>query len=297
MSNYELNAIFNAIKDSVRDISILMRKSNPCQLGSQLGSDNSSGDKVKSLDIESNNIMKQYMSNCPYICRLASEEDDNTTLIDPNGHYFVSFDPLDGSSNIDSNITTGTIYCVFRYNDNNDILSGRQIVMAGYSVYGGSTLLVNCIEGLVQIYGLDPDSNNWNLLNNDVEMKQAGSIYAINESNKYRYRNSINHYICNLITNGYTARWVGSLVADVHRTLIKGGVMMYPSNTKHRNGRIRLLYEAYPMAYIIESAGGLAYDENSDLLDAQFPLENDIHMKTPIYVGSSKEMELLVNYL
>lgn len=316
MSNYELNTIFTAIKDGIRDIANLMRKSNPYQLSSHIGSNNISGDKVKSLDIESNIIMKHYLAQCSCIRFLASEEDDNAILVNQKGSYFVSFDPLDGSSNIDSNITTGTIYCVFKYNNNNEIKNGRQIVMAGYSVYGGSTLIVNSLNDQVQFLGLipemnrvqlndgsdrwvvlDPANDKWVVLNNDYKMKSNGNMYAINESNKYRYDSSINQYIGTLINNNYTARWVGSLVADVHRTIIKGGIVMYPQNTKNPNGRIRLLYEAYPMAYVMRGVGGLSYDGFANLLDADFPLENNIHMKTPIYFGSEQEMQLLFEFL
>lgn len=297
MSNFKLNTIFIKIQNTVRDIANLMRKSNPCKMGSQIGSNNSSGDQVKKLDIESNDIMKKYLSECSSICRLASEEEDNTILVNPDGDYFVSFDPLDGSSNIDSNITTGTIYCVFKYNENNQILSGKQIVMAGYSVYGGSTLLVNCINNQVQIYGLNPDTNSFQLLEKDYKMRLNGKMYALNESNKYRYNNNINNYITNLINNKYSGRWVGSLVADVHRTLIKGGVMMYPGNTSHPNGKIRLLYEAFPMAYVIRGAGGISYNGQKCLLDYNFTLEQNIHKKTHIFVGSVEEMKLLFEFI
>ena len=297
MSNLELHNIFNEIKNTVRDIAYLMRKSNPCNLGSQIGLDNTSGDQVKQLDIESNNIMKNYLAQCSSIHKMASEEDEHTTVVNPNGSYFVSFDPLDGSSNIDSNITTGTIYCVFKYNNNKKLINGRQIVMAGYSVYGSSTLLVNCINEQVQILGLNPDNNRWIVLENDYKMRLNGKIYAINESNKYRYNSYINQYIGTLINNSYTARWVGSLVADVHRTLIKGGIVMYPGNTSHPNGKIRLLYEAYPMAYIMKGGGGMSSDGVTCLLDVDFPLENNIHNKTPIFVGSKQEMKLLLSYI
>jgi len=265
-------------------------------MGTQIGSDNASGDSVKQLDMQCNDIMKKALYKCSCVHKMVSEEDPNIMRVNIDGEYFVAFDPLDGSSNIDSNISVGTIFCVFRYNKNGDIHSGRQIVMSGYSVYGGCTLLVVCIEGNVQMFGLNPDTNEWELLESEYKMKQSGPIYALNESNKYKYNNAVNKYADALIKKGYTSRWVGSLVADVHRTLIKGGVVLYPDNTKYPNGRIRLLYEAYPMAYVMEYAGGYSFDGKENMLDLSFPW-NDIHKKIPIYYGSNHEMTLLKHYL
>ena len=158
--------------------------------------------------------------------------------------------------------------------------------MAGYSLYGGSTQLVVCKYGKVDIYNLDLLSDKWALIFTNYKMKDNGNIYSINESYKNIYDNKYNEYIDSLIEENYNMRWVGSLVADFHRTLIKGGVILYPANKKNKKGKIRLVYEAYPLAYIIEKAEGMSFDGNvSSILNIPFP--KDIHQRTPIFLDQN----------
>jgi len=286
--NDDLDLILSKLSKSITEISYLIRKSSPLDLSSVLGSENPSGEQVKKLDIDSNNILKRNLSLVKSIKYLASEEDDEKIEINKDGKYLVSFDPLDGSSNIDCNITVGTIFCVFEY-DNNKLIDGRNIVMAGYSLYGGSTQLVVCKYGKVDIFSLDEISDKWSMIFTNYKMKDQGNIYSINESYKTIYNSKYNEYIDSLIEEKYNMRWVGSLVADFHRTLIKGGVILYPGNKKNKKGKIRLVYEAYPLAYIIEKADGMSYDGNvNSILNIPFP--KDIHERTPIFFGSEYEI-------
>ena len=288
MINNDLDLILNKIYKSVQEISYIIQKTSPLDLSYVLGSENSSGEQIKYLDIKSNSIFKENLCKLDSIKYLVSEEEENLVLVNENGKYLVAFDPLDGSSNIDVNITVGTIFCVFEY-DNNKIKDGNNIVAAGYSLYGGCTQLVICKYGIIDIYNLDPLQDKWSLICNNFKMKEEGNIYSINESYKYLYDNKYNEFIDSLIKKSYNMRWVGSMVADFHRTLIKGGIILYPGNIKNKNGKIRILYEAYPFAYIIEKAGGFSNDGEKSILKIDFPL-NNIHKRTPIFFGSEYEI-------
>lgn len=285
----ELEIILKTISNCIIKISNNIRIFNPVILGSVIGSENSSGEEVKKLDIFCNELIINNLSKLSFIKHIASEEEENLLLINKNGKYLISFDPLDGSSNIDCNILIGTIFCVFEYK-NDKITDGKNIVMSGYSLYGGSTQLIVCKNKNTCIYNLNPQNNTWNLMYENYIMNEKGSIYSINEANKYD--NSIRLYTNLLIENNYSARWVGSLVADFHRTLLKCGIVMYPGNTKNINGKIRLVYEAYPLAYIIENSNGKSSNGVNSILNIDFPNEN-IHKRVPIYYGSNYEMKLL----
>ena len=285
----DLDLVLSKICKSVAEISFLVRKSSPLDLSSVLGAENPSGEQVKKLDIDSNNILKNNLSKLECIKFIASEEDDELIDVNKDGKYLVSFDPLDGSSNIDCNVTVGTIFCVFEY-ENNVIRDGKNIVMAGYSLYGGSTQVVVCKYGKLDMYNLDVLSDKWSLIFPNFKMKDKGNIYSINESYKNIYNEKYINFTNSLINEGYNMRWVGSLVADFHRTLVKGGVILYPENNKNKNGKIRLVYEAYPLAYIIEKADGMSFNGKlGSILDIPFPT-NNIHKRTPIFFGSEYEI-------
>ena len=290
----DLDLILNAMEVGIIEISTLIRSLNPLTLGETIGSENSSGEKVKKLDLLCNNLLIDKIKRLSSVKSIASEEEDELISVNEYGRYLVSFDPLDGSSNIDCNISVGTIFCVFEYTGNY-IKSGLDIVLAGYSIYGGSTQLVVCREGNTSMYNLDPKNNRWYIINENYKMKENGNIYSINEAYKYKYDFKINEYNNLLIEKKYSSRWVGSLVADFHRTLLKSGIVMYPKNKSNKNGKIRLLYEAYPLAYIIENSNGMSYDDNKSILLNSFP-DDDIHKRVPIFFGSNYEMKLLKDF-
>ena len=290
----DLATIQKIIFRCVSDISYVIRCSYLIESASATESNNNT-DKTKNLDLKCNEIIKKNLNECSLIRAFTSEKDENMINVNDKGKYLLSYDPLDGLSNIKSNITVRTIFCIFEYN-NNTIINGYNIVMSGYSLYGGSTQLVICKYGKVNMYNLNPQNDNWMLLNNELLIEDMGSIYSINESNKYIYNSKINNYIDYLIKKNYTTRWIGWLVADFHRILLNGGIVAYPSNKKNNNGKIRLLYEAYPLAYIMDSAGGKSSDGSVQLLKINFPW-NNIHQKTPIFYGSYYEMNKLNDFL
>lgn len=283
-----MNQILEIIKSSCIKISHLIKNSNSNELGSLADEYNLSGDDVKKLDLMANEILKKDLSKLSVISCLGSEEDEHLVFLNNSGEYMVCFDPLDGSSNIDVNITTGTIFAIYRL-QNGVVKNGRNIVAAGYCLYGGSTQLIIANQEKVNMYQLI--NNQFQSINDNLKIRNMGSIYAINEANKYiwddyRYEKLVD----NLIEKNYTTRWVGSLVADAHRTIIKGGFFSYPSNKRYPEGRIRLLYEAYPFAFIFEKVGGYSSNGKINLLDVDFP--NNIHQKTTIILSSKFEFDI-----
>jgi len=290
----DLDLVLSKICKSIQDISYLIRKTSPLDLSSVLGKENSSGEQVKLLDIKSNNILKDNLSKLDVVRNIASEEDDQLISVNKNGKYLVSFDPLDGSSNIDCNITVGTIFCVFEYY-NDTIIDGGNIVMAGYSLYSGCTQLVVCKYGKTDMYSLGAFDDSWHLICTNFQMSDKGNIYSINESYKNIYDKKYNIYLDSLISEKYNMRWVGALVADFHRTMLKSGIILYPKNNNNKEGKIRLVYEAYPLAYIIEKSNGMSSDGNKNILDIEFPW-NNIHKKLPIFLGSEYEMFKLEDF-
>ena len=272
-------------------ISELIRFSNSFDLGSKIDLENTSGDSIKKLDFVSNNILINEIKKLSCIKYICSEEEDDIIINNEEGEYLISFDPVDGSSNIKNNITVGTIFCVFKCNDNK-IISGKNIYMSGYCLYGNSTIFVLSFNNTTNIYILDK-YHKFNIIKNSFTMPKIGNSYAVNESNKDKWVDpKIIRIIDKMINHNKTQRWVGSLVADAHRVLVTGGLFMYPSDTKNKNGKIRLLYEAFPMAYIFYSCGGYSSDGKDSILDLEINLEKNIHQKIPIYLFSKSEYEL-----
>ena len=282
--------IIDTLKNSCCKISKLMNETEPFNLSKLTNDNNKSGDDVKKLDILSNDILKDDLSQCKNIRVIGSEEEDEMIYTEnKEAKYMICFDPLDGSSNIDSNITVGTIFGI--YDLERGLKDGNSIVCSGYCLYGSSTQFI-IAEDTVKIYMLK--NNKFNLIDSNFKMKEKGNIYSINESYKNRWIDKRNNNLVNiLIDENYTSRWVGSMVSDCHRTLIKGGIFAYPRNSKDMEGKIRLLYEAYPFCYLFKIAGGKSSNGEKDILDIEFP--KDIHKKTPIYIGSNYEINLLNN--
>lgn len=283
--------IIKVIKECCIEISHLIRNGDSDNMASKVNGTNETGDEVKKLDVISNEILKEKLLMCSEVRLIGSEEE--STLISSKhygGKYLVCYDPLDGSSNIDVNITIGTIFGIFKIDQERRIVNGRNIVAAGYCLYGSSTQFVvaQAEPKSVKMYHLYED---FVLVNPTLKIPKCGPIYAVNESNKHKFLTpSINVAIEEFITQGKTTRWVGSLVADAHRTLIKGGFFCYPSIHGHCNGKLRLLYEVYPFAFIFEMAGGNAIDTTETaILDLPFP-ENP-HQKVPVILCGPNEYQ------
>lgn len=275
------------------EIARLIRDTNSITLSNQTRSSNISGDDVKELDLLTNSILKNILFDCELVRKIGSEEED--TLCETrfkNAPYLVCYDPLDGSSNIDVNITTGSIFCIYKYNDDGTITDGRNIVASGYSIYGGATQYLVAYNNKLQFYQYSTKNQQFDLLNDNVRIKSKGSMYSINESNKKMWLDKrYEQLVDKCIDEKYTCRWVGCMAADGHRTVIKGGVFAYPENRKDTSGKIRLLYEAYPFAHIFHIGGGFSSNGNVNILDVPFP--ENIHQKTPIILCGKYENDLI----
>ena len=280
-----MEKIIEALKLACTQIANYMKVTKSDKLAKVTNNNNKSGDFIKELDEYTNTILKEELSKVDAVRMIGSEEEDvfvKTKFI--TGRYLVCFDPLDGSSNVDSNVTTGTIFAI--YDMSRELKNGHSVVCAGYCLYGPATQFVVATDK-VRMYQLINDC--FEKTNDDLKIQRKGNTYSINEANKYYWvDNNISQFIHNLIGMGYSSRWVGSMVTDCHRTLIKGGIFAYPVNSKNKEGKIRLLYEAYPFAFIFKIAGGVSSNGVKNILDIDFP--TNLHQKTGIFLGGPHEM-------
>ena len=256
---------------------------------------NKSGDAVHKLDLKANEILKTNLAKSELIYAIGSEEEEDFVFLNKNGKYIVAFDPLDGSGNIDLGLNTGTIFGIFDISNNKNkmIKNGRNLIYSGYALYGSNIQIIlanmetveyfNIINGIIHLV-----DNNLKL-NNDINSK----FYCTNESNKNIWlHDKTKTFIDKLIKNGKSCRWSGCMVSDIHRILLSSGVFAYPSNEKNKRGKLRLLYECYPMAFIIEKMGGKAIIENDmiDILDYNFTHMNK-HEKIPVIYSSFNDLQ------
>ena len=295
-----LSLALNTIASACKIIASHVRMAGLVDILGKAGKTNIQGEEVQKLDELSNEILIEHLSDCGEFYALASEELDEPIFPEKgkNGKYVISFDPLDGSSNIDVNVSIGTIFSIHKKVDGtvNDFLQeGYKQVAAGYVIYGSSTMLVYSTGNGVNGFTLDPSVGMFLLSHPDMKLPEKGKIYSINEANAKKWDiNGLKEYVETLKDEGYTVRYIGSMVADVHRTLIKGGIFAYPSDIKNKNGKLRLLYEASPMAFLIEQAGGKATDGKQDILKIK---PTDIHQRTPVFLGSKKEIDQLLEFI
>lgn len=266
------------------------------------GEQNIQGEFVQKLDIYANETFKRSLEHPGVCCAIVSEEDEEPFFVPErfhSGRYVVTIDPLDGSSNIDVNATIGTIFGVFRRKSPegtkatvDDILQcGREMIAAGYIIYGSGTVFVLSVKGQgVHGFTLDPTVGEFFLSHPNIQLADFARVYSVNEGYANQWNPKLRGYIESLKNGDKTwrARYIGSLVADFHRNLLKGGVFMYPGTQKTPQGKLRLLYEAFPMALIAENARGKASDGTCDILDLE-PQQH--HQRTPLFVGNSKNVE------
>jgi fructose-1,6-bisphosphatase I len=256
------------------------------------GTDNVQGESQQKLDVIANIRFIRALKNGGEVCAIISEEEDDIILTgNPNGKYVVAIDPLDGSSNIDVNVSIGTIFSIYRRVSPvgsvptlADLLQGgRKQVAAGYVLYGSSTILVFTTGQGVNGFTLDQSLGEYILSHTNMRQPRTGSIFSCNEGNVADYPNKIQTYLNTCRQRRMTGRYIGSLVADFHRNLIKGGIYLYPPTYKSPGGKLRLLYECFPMAFIAEQAGGKATDGRQAILDIA---PTDLHQRLVLYVGS-----------
>jgi fructose-1,6-bisphosphatase I len=243
------------------------------------------------------------LSRCPHVGVLGSEEEDEVVVVRPasaGGAYCVLFDPLDGSSNIDVAAGVGTIFSILRNNESDEdtakaaLQPGSAQVAAGYVLYGSSVLMVLTLGHGVDMFVLDPELGEFVLVQKSLEIPHEKKIRSINGAYRFDFSEGYQSYLKWTEQNGYGSRYIGSMVADVHRTLLKGGVFLYPATTKAPGGKLRLMYEANPMSLLVEQAGGAAVTGDGRILDV---LPTQIHQRTPVVLGSAGEVDKVLAHL
>jgi len=308
----ELSGLLRDIGLAAKRINVEVNKAGLVDILGDAGEVNVQGEDVKKLDVYANNQLTGVLHHGISCAGIGSEEIDDYVAFDDevskNSKYVCLFDPLDGSGNIDVNVSIGTIFSVYRrvtpkgsIATREDFLQpGRMQVAAGYIVYGSSTMLVYATRRGVNGFTLDPSIGEFCLSNPDIKCPADGKIYSVNHGNFFQYTDGIKQYIdcCQKKTKTsggpYTQRYIGSMVADVHRNLIKGGIFMYPSTIDKPKGKLRLLYECNPFAFIVEVAGGKATNGIERILDVQ---PTELHQRSALFIGSKNMMEELESYL
>lgn len=310
----ELSRLLNDIAVASKVVSKDVRRAGLLEnfLGAQ-GSTNIQGEEQQKLDVIADNQFINMFKAGGEVCGIASEENDDFMAFDSefskNGKYVVLFDPLDGSSNIDVNVSIGTIFSIYRRKSDigslatiEDMLQmGQEQIAAGYVLYGSSTMLVYTTGRGVNGFTLDPSIGEFCLSHPDVKMPETGRMYAMNEGNINICEEGIKEYIetyCQQTQPGharpYSGRYIGSLVADFHRNLIKGGIYIYPDTSVDPEGKLRLLYECNPLAFIAEQTGGLATDGRNRIMSIS---PGRLHQRVPFFIGSKKMVEQAMSFL
>ncbi|WDF77155.1 class 1 fructose-bisphosphatase [Mucilaginibacter sp. KACC 22773] len=297
----ELSRLLRDIGIAAKIVNREVNKAGLMDILGSSGTTNIQGEHQQKLDVYANEQFIAALRSGGECCIVASEENDEIIRIESavsgNAKYIVAIDPLDGSSNIDVNVPVGTIFSIFRRKSAegparlSDVLQrGTDQVAAGYIIYGSSTMLVYTTGCGVNGFTLDPSIGEFCLSHPGMKMPESGVIYSINEGNYIHFPLGVKQYIkyCQVedaaTKRPYTSRYIGSMVADLHRNLIKGGIFIYPNTAAAPNGKLRLLYECNPLAFVIEQAGGRATDGANRILDLEV---NELHQRTPVFIGSA----------
>lgn len=295
----ELSQLLRDIALASKIINREINRAGLIDITGSAGSGNVQGETQQKLDVVANIRFIRALKNGGEVCAIISEEDDDIIHTgNVNAKYVVAIDPLDGSSNIDVNVSIGTIFSIYRRlspigstaTKADFLQGGRRQVAAGYILYGSSTLLVFTTGHGVSGFTYDNSLGEYILSHADLQQPKQGVIFSCNDGNFDDYPDSIKQYLLNCKQQRLTGRYIGSLVADFHRNLIKGGIYLYPPTVKSPTGKLRLLYECYPMAFIAEQAGGRATDGQQDILDIPPRL---LHQRSALYIGSANMVDAL----
>ncbi|GAA5992022.1 hypothetical protein JCM11641_003143, partial [Rhodosporidiobolus odoratus] len=318
----DLTLLLTAIQTTCKFIATNVRRAGLINLMGHAGSSNVQGEDQKKLDILSNDIMINSLRASGKCAVLVSEENEEPIFIDTahRGRYCVVFDPLDGSSNIDAGVNIGTIFGVYKCEEGSDgklsdvLRPGSELQVAGYCMYGSSANLVISTGQGVNGYTLDNGIGEFILTHPEIRIPNRGKIYSFNEGNSLFFHEPVVKQVLSHIyhspsfllqvlylesikypANGkpYSARYIGSMVADVHRTLLYGGIFGYPGDKKSKSGKLRILYEGYPMAFLTEQAGGIATTGYERVLDIK---PEHVHQRTPIFLGSKEDVEDVLKF-
>lgn len=307
----ELSRLINSIRLAAKVVNYEVNKAGLVDVLGSAGDTNIQGEDQQKLDIYANEKFIQTLVNRNIVCGIASEEEENFISINSNdkdnqNKYIVLIDPLDGSSNIDVNVSVGTIFSIYRrvtpvgtaVKMEDFLQKGNEQVAAGYIIYGTSTMLVYTTGDGVNGFTLNPAIGTFYLSHPQMIFPTEGTIYSVNEGNYIHFPQGIKNYIkyCQMEEGNrpYTSRYIGSLVSDFHRNMIKGGIYLYPTSTKNPNGKLRLLYECNPMAFLAEQAGGKASDGSSRIMDIH-PVE--LHQRVSFVCGSMSMVEKVESFM
>jgi fructose-1,6-bisphosphatase I len=303
-ANPEFSWLLSGITLATKIIAAQVQRAALLEIMGKTGRVNVQGEEVQKLDDFANATLVRCLGYRGNIGILVSEEDEEPHVIQEaeSGKYIVLFDPLDGSSNINANVSIGTIFSILERSPgvaSGDVMQhilqpGYKQVAAGYVVYGSSTVLAYTAGEGVHMFTLEPSIGAFVLAQENIRMPRAGRIYSVNEAYSQTFPEGIQRYLDWAKEAGdYSSRYIGSLVADFHRTLIRGGVFLYPPTTKSPEGKLRLLYEANPLAFVAEQAGGVATDGQQRVLDRQ---PKTMHERTPLIIGSKDEVERVLSF-
>lgn len=278
------------------------------------GDENVQGEQVKKLDVYANQLLTHVMKTGGHTCAVCSEEEETFipvekkfTNVHMSNRYICHFDPLDGSSNIEANISIGTIFSIYKRTSNGDmgtlqdcLQQGTKQVAAGYVLYGSSTVLVYTAGKGTHCFTLDPTVGEFLLSAEHMQIPKKSKIYSINEGNFNKWSPGVRNYINYLkdkdepTSRPYSSRYVGSLVADFHRNLLYGGIFIYPADNKNKNGKLRLMYEANPLSFIVEQAGGRSTNGKTRIMDI---IPESLHQRVPLFIGSEEDVLLAEKFL
>jgi fructose-1,6-bisphosphatase I len=296
----ELSQLLRDIALAAKVVNREVNRAGLVDITGAFGSENIQGENQQKLDVVADIRFIRAFKNGGEVAAIVSEEKDELIYTNnDNGKYVVAIDPLDGSSNIDVNVSIGTIFSIYRRITpegqkptlQDFMQGGRKQVAAGYILYGSSTILVFATGHGVNGFTYEQSLGEFFLSHSNIKIPQAGSIYSCNEGNFEDFPECIKSYLILCKSKRYASRYIGSLVGDFHRNILKGGIYLYPPTQRTPSGKLRLLYECYPLAYLIEQAGGQAYaDIDQDILDIE---PKNIHQRSAFYVGSTEMMDEL----
>ena len=308
----DLRLLIEVVARACKAIAIAIGKGNLADVLGSNSTENVQGEVQKKLDVISNEILLEANEWGGHLAAMASEEMDHPYVIPhryPKGEYLLLFDPLDGSSNIDVNVSVGTIFSVLQCPENIDhveehhfLQAGAKQVCAGYAVYGPTTLLVLTLGNGVHCFTLDRELGSFVLTESNLRIPEETKEFSINMSNMRHWEPPVRRYIDELLAGrtgprgkDFNMRWVASMVADVHRILTRGGIFMYPRDAREpgKPGKLRLMYEANPMSFIVEQAGGASTDGTQRILDVQ---PTELHQRVAVFLGSKNEVEQVTSY-
>ncbi len=308
----ELSSLLRDIGLAGKIINKQVRKAGLADLLGKHGATNVQGEEQMKLDIFANDILIRILKNSTDCAGIASEENDNHVCYEDtysaNSKYVVLFDPLDGSSNIDVNASIGTIFSIYRRvsplghpcTEDDFLQPGNKLMAAGYMIYGSSTMMVYATRIGVNGFTLEPSIGEFCLSHPNMKVPVDGKIYSLNQGNTIKYSEGMKQYLNYCMESNkeegrpYGHRYIGSMVADLHRTLIKGGIFIYPADKSNPNGKLRLQYECNPMTFIVEAAGGKGSSGTGNILDI---VPTELHQRTPIFIGSKNMVNKAVEFV